>query len=167
MTHKMLARAALLLALTLVFQSLRLIIPLPPFFTTFVIGSLVNACLLIALETAGLAAALAIAAVTPVVAYLQQLLPLPVFIPPVAAANIVYVLLFRAGLAWSRAGAIGIAAVGKTVLLYFTFAWLLTLINLPPRLAAGLLFVMSWPQLVTTVIGGVLATIIVRRLSRS
>lgn len=162
----MLARAALLLALTLVFQSLRLVIPLPPFFTTFIIGSLVNACLIVALETAGLAAALLIAAVTPVVAYLQQLLPLPVFIVPVAAANILYVLLFRAGLSWSRAGAIGLAAAGKTALLYFTFAWLLTQINFPPRLATGLLFVMSWPQLVTAVLGGMLATIVGRRLSR-
>lgn len=167
MTQRMLVRAALLLALTLVLQSLRLIIPLPPFFTTFIIGSLINACLLITLETAGLTAALLIAAVTPVVAYLQQLLPLPVFIPPVAAANILYVLLFRAGLTWGRASAIGLAAVGKTVFLYFTFAWLLTLINLPPRLATGLLFVMSWPQLVTAILGGVLATIVVRRLSRS
>lgn len=167
MTSRILARAALLLALTLVFQSLRLVIPLPPFFTTFIIGSLINACLLIALETVGLAAALVIAAVTPVVAYLQQLLPLPVFIPPVAAANAIYILLTRAGKAWSWAGAIGLAAVGKTAFLYITFLWLLSLINLPPRLATGLLFVMSWPQLVTAVAGGVLAAVVVRRLGRN
>lgn len=167
MDQRMLARAALLLALTIVLQSLRLIVPLPPFFTTFVIGSFVNACLLIAVETAGLGAALVIAAVAPIVAYLQQLLPLPVFILPVAAGNVVYVLLFRLGRGWSRAGAIGLSAVGKTALLYFSFVWLLTLINLPPRLAQGLLFVMSWPQLVTTLLGGVLATVVVRRLNRS
>lgn len=163
---RVLARAALLLALTLVFQSLRLVIPLPPFFTTFIIGSLVNACLLIALETAGFGAATAIAVVAPVVAYLQGLLFLPVFIPPVALGNLLYILLFRAGLARGRAVAIGLSAAGKAAFLFAAFAWLLTLISVPANLAAGLMFAMSWPQLVTTVAGGILATIVRRRIAK-
>ena len=158
------ARAALLLALTLVFQSLRLVIPVPPFFTTFIIGSLVNACLLIALETAGLGAAAAIAVVAPVVAYLQGLLFLPVFIPPVALGNLIYVLLFKAGLARGRVLATLAAAAGKAAFLFAAFAWLLTLVSVPATLAAGLMFAMSWPQLVTTVAGGILATVVCRRL---
>lgn len=46
-------RAALLLALLLVVQSLRFVVPLPPFVSMFAIGTLVNACLLISLEVAG------------------------------------------------------------------------------------------------------------------
>ncbi len=164
MTPNVLARAALLLALTIVFQSLRLIIPVPPFFTTFVIGSLVNACLLVALETAGLGAAAVIALVAPAVAYLQGLLFLPVFVPPVALGNLLYILLFRAALARGRVFAIGLAAAGKSAFLFAAFAWLLTLVAVPAPLAAGLMFAMGWPQLFTTIMGGILATIVCRRL---
>ncbi len=165
MNPRLLARAALLLALTVVFQSLRLIIPVPPFFTTFVTGSLVNACLLVALETTGLVAAVVIALVAPAVAYLQGLLFLPVFVPPVAAGNLIYVLLFRAGLARGRILAIGLAAAGKSAFLFAAFAWLLTLVAVPAPLAAGLMFAMGWPQLVTAVAGGVLATVVCRKLN--
>jgi hypothetical protein len=159
-------RTALLLALTLLFQSLRLLIPLPPFFSTWVIGSLVNACLLIALETTGFYPAAVIAVVAPVMAYFQQLLPLPVFVLPVALANLLYVGLFKTGLSWGRWQAVTVAALGKTVFLYASFFWLLSFINLGAKLTAGLLFVMSWPQLVTTTVGGILATIVVKRLNR-
>ena len=46
-------RAALLLALLLVVQSLRFVVPLPPFISMFAIGTLVNACLLISLCNCG------------------------------------------------------------------------------------------------------------------
>ena len=91
---KNLTRTGLLLALTLVFQSLRFLIPLPPWMSTFLIGSLVNAALLVALQALGLRSALLIACVTPVVAWLQQLLPLLVFILPVALGNSLYIWLF-------------------------------------------------------------------------
>lgn len=161
---RIIARTALLLALTLLFQSLRLLIPLPPFFSTWIIGSLVNACLLVALETTGFFPAAVIAVAAPVVAYLQQMLPLPVFVPPVALANLLYIWLFRTGLVWGRWQGIALSALGKTIFLYAAFAWLLSFIQIGPRLAAGLLFVMSWPQLVTTTAGGVLAAMVVKRL---
>ncbi|MDR7868673.1 MAG: hypothetical protein RIN56_17920 [Sporomusaceae bacterium] len=160
-----LARAALLLALTVIFQSLRLIIPVPPFFTTFIIGSLVNACLLIAYETAGLGAAVAIALVAPVVAYLQGLLFLPVFIPPVAIAHLLYVLIYKTLLTRSRIAATLSATAVKTAVLFTAFTWLLAFINVPPKLAAGIMFAMSWPQLFTGIMGGVLANLVVKRLS--
>ena len=161
-----LTRAALLLALTLLFQSLRFIIPLPPVLSTFVVGSLVNTCLLVALEMTGFYPAAVIALAAPVVAYLQQLLMLPVFIIPVAIANVVYLGLFRTGMIWGRWQGIVLAAIGKTTFLYFAFTWLLTFIAINHRIAAGMLFVMSWPQLVTALAGGVLATIISKRLAR-
>ena len=162
--YHILTRTALLLALTLLFQSLRLMIPLPVFMSTFLIGTLVNACLLIAAEAIGLRAALFISVMAPVVAYMQQLLPLPVFILPVLAGNVVYVLLFIAVFHWQRWLAIVIAGFGKTAVLYGFFAWMLTWVAVPAPMASGLLFVMSWPQLVTTIAGGFLAGIIVRRI---
>ena len=165
---KTLSRTALLLALTLVFQSLRFIIPLPPWLSMFLIGSLVNAALLVSLRATGLRSALLIACVTPVVAWLQQLLPLPIFILPVALGNSLYIWLFfrlrHAGPEWL---AIGSAALGKAAFFFLAFRWLLSLIELPPLLSAGLLFAMGWPQLVTGILGGPLSLLVWRRLERN
>ena len=164
---KNLTRTGLLLALTLVFQSLRVLIPLPPWMSTFLIGSLVNAALLVALQALGLRSALLIACVTPVVAWLQQLLPLPVFILPVALGNSLYIWLFsrlrRAGPEWL---AVGSAALGKAAFFFLAFRGLLSMLELPPALSAAILFVMGWPQLVTGLIGGFIAIYAWRRLER-
>jgi hypothetical protein len=157
-------RAALLLALTLLFQSLRFFIPVPPFLSTFIIGSLVNSALLIAAEKIGLWPALMIAAVAPVVAYFQQLLPLPVFIVPVALANVLYICLFLSVLRWGRVLAVFLGTIGKAGFLYGAFVWLLTFIAVPPKLAAAIMLAMSWPQLVTGVLGGFLASLVGRRI---
>lgn len=162
--YTILTRTALLLALTLVIQSLRFIIPIPVFLSTFVIGSLVNACLLVAVETVGIRSALLIAIIAPVIAYFQQLLPLPIFIIPVALGNAIYTGVFSIGKRWNSWLRIGVAASSKTVFMYATFSWLLTLIAIPVKLATGLMLVMSWPQLVTGVVGGILANIIKKRV---
>jgi hypothetical protein len=156
-----------MLALTIMFQSLRFVIPLPPLMSTFLIGTLINASLLIAVRAIGLNPALLIACVTPVVAWLQQLLPLPVFIVPVAIGNCLYVWLYyrlrRAGPEWA---AIGSAAVGKAAFFYLAFSWLLSWLALPPVLSKGLLFVMSWPQLITGMAGGFVSLLAWRRIER-
>lgn len=162
--QRTLTRTALIVALTLVFQSLRLVIPLPPLLSTFLIGSLVNACLLVALEMVGLTAAIMISFIAPVAAYLQQMLLVPVFIVPVALGNVILVLIFKALFPKGRWLAIGTAALGKTAFLYGAFAWLLTFIQINTKMAAGILAVMSWPQLVTALIGGLLAMLAVKRL---
>ena len=159
-----LTRASLLLAMALLFQSLRFFIPIPPFFSTFLVGSLVNGILLIAVQTIGLWPAILIASVTPIVAYFQQLLILPVFIFPVALGNSGYACLFLLTKKWGRGLSIGFASLGKATFLYFSFLWLLSFINLDGGLVAGLLFVMSWPQFITGIMGGFLADIVVRRL---
>ena len=160
-----LTRAALLLTLALLFQSLRFLIPLPPMLSTFLIGSLINACLLIAAEWVGEGAALIIAFLVPIAAYFQQVLPLPIFIIPVALGNAIYVKVFLMGKKrlhfWLNLGA---AAAGKTIFMYAAFSWLLTLVFLPAKITAGLLFIMSWPQFVTGIIGGILTNIIKKRL---
>ena len=163
--QKKIARTALLLALTLLCQTLRFFLPVPVFLSTFIIGAMVNACLLITLQAIGLGPALLIACITPVVAYFQQMLPIPIFIVPVAVGNSLYVWLFqrlqRIGPLWP---AIGGAALGKAAFFYLAFTWLLTLVKIPPAMAAALMFVMGWPQLVTGVLGGILSHYIWRRL---
>ncbi len=162
--QRCLTRAALLLALTLAIQSLRLLIPLPPFATTFLIGSLINACLLVALEKVGLGSASLIGVIVPLSAYFQQMLPLPIFILPVAAGNLIYLFLLQGGRKFPVSLRLLAAAAGKGVFLYSFFYWLLLQVHLPAQLASAMLFLMGWPQVATALIGAMLGLYLVQRL---
>lgn len=162
--YTMLTRTALLLSLTLLFQSLRFIIPIPAFLSTFLIGSLVNACLLIATETIGVRSAFIIGFLAPIIAYMQQLLPLPILILPVALGNAIYIAVFFVGRNYPYLR-VGSAAVSKSIFMYFSFSWLFSFIAIPAKVAASILFIMSWPQVITGLVGGILTILITRRLS--
>lgn len=159
-----LTRAALLLALLLLLQSLRLLIPLPPLASTFLIGSLVNACLVVALEMTGRGPAVLIGFMAPLAAYFQQMLPLPIFILPVAIGNLLYLALLDAARQLPSGLRIVAAAAAKTGFLYGAFYWLLLQLQLPAPLASALLLAMSWPQLATAIIGAMLGLYLSRRL---
>lgn len=164
MKLRQLVYTALLLALALTMQSLRFFIPLPAVLTTFLIGSLVNACILIAVDTAQLTGAILIAVVTPVMAYVQQLLLIPLFILPAALGNSFLAILYWLLRRRPTGIRICLAAAGKTILIYGCFVWLLSLLAFPVPIAKALLFVMSWPQFVTGVVGGCMAVILIKRL---
>lgn len=74
-------RGAMLLAVGLVLQALRVVIPMPPMWTVFVVGTLVNMVLVLSARTVGLLPAMLIAVLLPVMAYFQGQLPLPFFDP--------------------------------------------------------------------------------------
>lgn len=59
-------RGAMLLAVGLVLQALRLVIPMPPMWTVFVVGTLVNMVLVLAARTVGLWPSVMIAVLLPV-----------------------------------------------------------------------------------------------------
>lgn len=160
---KVLARTGLLLTLTLIFQSLRMLLPLPPFLSVFIIGTLVNSCLIVAVHQVGLKPALGIALFAPAIAYFQQLLLLPVFIIPVACGNIVYVTIFGAVIKKGAALALLTSASAKALLLYICFKYLLHFIEIPNSIAASILMVMSWPQFLTALLGGTIAIQVVKR----
>jgi len=164
MELKQMTRLALLVALMLIFQSLRLLLPVPPFVSVFVIGSLVNACLLAAVETAGWRLALVPAVVAPVVAYMQQLLPLPVLIPPIAAANGAYALGYNVLSGRSRLWAVVLATGAKFAVVYLMVRGVLAHIQLPEKAAAILMMTLGWPQIITGLAGGILYLAIRRRL---
>lgn len=166
MNTKKITYSALLLALALVFQSLRLIVPLPPVVAPFVVGSLVNACLLIAVTTAGLRGGLLIALATPFAAYIQGQLPLPLFIAPVFVGNALLVCCYWLLERKSRFAAIIVAAIMKTVALFIMFSVILAFISLPQKLATALMFTMSWPQLISGVTGGLIAIIVLSRIKK-
>lgn len=62
---KNLVRGAMLIALTVVLQSLRLVTPLPPLVSMFFIGTLVNMMLAVTVRLAGLKPALISVALLP------------------------------------------------------------------------------------------------------
>lgn len=159
-----LSRTALLLALMIVFQSLRLYLPMPVFLSVFIIGSLVNACLLLAAAAGGWKPALALSFAAPVVAYLQQALPLPVFILPVAAANIAYAGGYLILAERQRFMAVLGATAAKFIVIYLTVAGIIRYIEIPGTMAAMLTMMLGWPQWVTGIGGGMIFFAVHKRL---
>ncbi|MBP2634573.1 MAG: hypothetical protein H6Q72_480 [Firmicutes bacterium] len=158
------SRAALLLALVIVFQSLRLYLPIPPFVSVYLIGSLVNACLLLSVLVAGWRAALALSVVAPVVAYLQQVLLLPVLILPVAAANIAYVGGYLMFAGKNTILAISTATTAKFLIIYLMVTSLIHYIGITGTTATALTLLLGWPQLITGFAGGAVFLSVSKRL---
>ncbi|EFD93425.1 hypothetical protein HMPREF1039_1208 [Megasphaera lornae] len=158
-------RTALLLAVTLLLQGLRLVIPVPPQISLFFIGSLVNACLVIAVLRTDLKAGSVIAVAAPVFAYLEGMLPLPFFIPVVAVGNLVYVVFIWA-LQQYGLRKLYIAAFLKAIVLFGGFSLLFALVQVPPKITHMILFAMSWPQIVTGIIGLVVGYAVSQRLKK-
>ncbi len=169
-TTKYITRAAIILALTIALQlALRAIIP--EGINVWIVGSIVNLGLLLAVETTGLWAGSLVAIATPITAYLQQHLPSPVMIPAVMAGNLVLVVLFWLAIRkdsnrkWMRWAGLFVGSAAKMVFLYFTMRLLLnTLVKLPPAKVAIILASFSFPQFITAVIGGILASLIASRI---
>lgn len=158
-------RTALLLAVTLLLQGLRLVIPVPPQISLFFIGSLVNACLVIAVLRTDLKAGSVIAVAAPVFAYLEGMLPLPFFIPVVAVGNLVYVVFIWA-LQQYGLRKLYIAAFLKAIVLFGGVSLLFALVQVPPKITHMILFAMSWPQIVTGIIGLVVGYAVSQRLKK-
>lgn len=156
-------RTGLLLAATLLLQGLRLLIPIPPQVSMFLIGSLVNACLVAAVYLVGRRAAVFVAAVTPVFAFFEGMLPFFPFILPVAIGNSIFIVAIYA---LRRYGLLGIygAAICKAVAMYGAFYGLFSFVAFPPAVRHMILLTMSWPQVVTGVLGGTMGYMICKRL---
>ena len=162
---KNVTRTGLILAVTLILQGLRLVIPIPPQVSMFLVGSLVNACLIVSALCISRRSGLAVALCTPVFAWLEGMLPFFPFVFPVAVGNSFYV-------CWAWYGKkrglpfLCLGAVGKALILYASFYALFACLAFPPAVRHLLLFAMSWPQVVTGVIGAILGLTLSRFLQR-
>ncbi|MCX6063792.1 MAG: hypothetical protein NTV26_06400 [Caldiserica bacterium] len=174
-TTKYITRAAIVLALTIAFQfAIRELIPSAPpfnFVNLFLVGSVVNLGLLLATETTGLWAGIVIALAAPVTAWIQQHLPSPTMIPAVMAGNLILVIVYWLATwkgsrrSWKRWLGLLVGAAAKMAFLYYAIGVIVgTLSALPPVMATFVRFSFSWPQFVTAVIGGVLSSLIARRI---
>lgn len=167
MSIRKLNRTALLLALMIVFQSLRLYLPMPTFVSVFIIGSLVNACLLLTAATGGWKSALALAVVAPIIAYLQQALPLPILVLPIAAANIAYVCGYLVLAERQRVLAVLVATAAKFSVVYLTVVGLIEYSGISSNIVAMLTMMLGWPQWLTGIGGGMIFFAVRKRLFNS
>ena len=166
---KWITRTALLLALALLFQSLRGVIPkvvIPGLgeLDQYIIGSLVNATLILAVVSVGLTGAVVISVVTPLVALLQGEIAFPIMAPFIALGNVALVLLIALLYDKNKTLAFISGIVAKFVTLAITINYIVIPFitpNLPaekaPVVKALLSFKFGYPQLITATIGAIIA----------
>lgn len=159
---KTLVRGAMLIAMTVVLQSLRLFIPLPPMASMFFIGTLVNMMLAVTVRLAGLKPALLAVVLLPSFAYLQGQLPISLLIPVVIGGNAVFVLICH--WAWHRG--LMLAPLAKTICMFTSSLVLLKVLALPEKMVFAIGFMMGWPQMVTGICGILLARLITKRTEK-
>ena len=147
----------------------------------FVTGSCVNAVLAITVLLAGLASGATVALLSPVFAFLFGIAPQIVTVPAIMAGNLVYVLVlhFLAGgtkPVWQRVAAWLTAAAAKFATLYALVVWVICGVLSGGLLEQGVLkqpmlkmlpATFSWPQLITALIGGAVAMLIVPVLKKA
>ncbi len=148
-------KLAMFLAVALVFQSIRLIMPMIPGpMNMFLIGSLLNTVMVLSIWCTDSPWAAVIGILLPLGAFMQGQLPVVLMIPVVALGNAVYILL--AG-KFKQSKLAYVSPLVKAVLLYGGTWLVVNTIGLPVPVSSMILFMMSWPQIVTGAIGLFLA----------
>jgi hypothetical protein len=173
---KWITRTALLLALTIVFQSIRVFVPTLSLvnlgimdLSTLVIGSLVNLALLASARFVGPLSGVIISVVAPIIAFSQGHVPIVYMIAPIAIGNLVLVLVYYYGSkGMPEAVALMAAAVVKFAALFVMVRYIvIPLFVKADKLKAALSAGFSWPQLITAVVAGVITLIIFPALKRA
>lgn len=164
MNNSKLVRGALLVALVLALQSLRLVLPMPQLLSTFIIGTLVHMMLVLTLQLNGLKTALLLAFLLPLTAYVQGQVLLPFLIPVIWLGNFVFVLLMRQFKS-RRKLSLCVPPVAKSCVMLLAAFAVLSFLALPnTALRKTVMFAMSVPQLLTAVAGILLAEQVKKRL---
>ncbi len=156
---------ALLVALAVVLQASRLVLPLPPLLTTFIIGTMVNMMLVLCVRLNGFTAAAILSVLLPVFAYVQGQLLLPLLIPVVALGNLLFAYFverFRVGaLAYILPPMVKAVSMGATSYVVVAVLGIESV-----AMQKGILFAMSVPQLVTGFTGIVCAKKLIKVLQK-
>lgn len=164
MNNSKLVRGALLVALALALQSLRLVLPMPQLLSTFIIGTLVHMMLVLTLQLNGLKTALLLAFLLPLTAYVQGQVLLPFLIPVIWLGNFIFVLLVRQFKGRHKL-ALSVPPLAKACVMLLAAWAALSFLALPnPALRKTVMFAMSVPQLLTAVAGILLAEQVKKRL---
>ncbi len=168
MNTKTIARTAILIALLVALQYATSSLG------QFVTGSCVNLVLAVAALFCGVWSGAVVAVVSPFFAFLLGVGPkLIAIVPFIALGNLVYVLLLALlGKRFEKLPQslipVAAAAVCKFLTLYIVVVrLLLPALGLPDKQVATMSVMFSWPQLVTALIGGVLALAVVPALKKA
>ena len=148
MNTKRLVVGALLVAIAVILQASRLIMPLPPLLTTFIIGTLVNMMLVLCVRLNGFTSAAVLSILLPIFAYVQGQLLLPMLIPVVALGNVLFAFFVER----LKSGVLGyiIPPVVKAVSMCASAYVVIAFLGIDSvAMQKGILFAMSVPQLVT------------------
>ncbi len=155
MSVQFITRTAILLALTMIFQSFRA--------PQLVTGTLVNGMLLISAGYVGMWSGVIIGLFTPVLAFLFGIMKFPPMIPFIMVGNALYVLVFS-GMRNKPVGMV-LGSVVKFLWLSASVYYMLPLFGV--KAPAVLVEMFTFPQLATAVMGGVLALLVLGLLKKS
>ncbi|WP_027623518.1 ECF transporter S component [Clostridium lundense] len=165
-----LVRTALLLALAIGVQAIGRSFPQ---ISQIFVGSVVNAALIIAAYSCGMSWGILLGALTPMLAWIIGQLPGPMapFVPFIMIGNAIFVIFFsimKDKIESLKYIGVVIAAFIKYAFLSLSASKLIYIFNLgiPKKVAAKLAVMMGVPQLITALIGGFIAIILVNALVR-
>jgi len=146
-----------------------------PFFIhlQWISGPIINAILILILFLVGIRSALVVALVPSLMALAGGLLPsvLSPVVPFIMISNAIFVLSLDRIYDWSKNQNQGywlgvlVGAVLKFIFLYFSVSLMVKLL-IKQELAVKVAQMMSWPQLITAVLGGMIAFAILKWLKR-
>jgi hypothetical protein len=144
---------------------LAVVIFAPLFHNQIITGSLVNAALFIAVITLGLREAILISILPSLFALTTGTLPviLAPITPFIMLSNVLLVLVFNSLKNVNYWWKIFSAALIKFIFLFAAASWAINIL-FHKELPAALLTIFSWPQLLTALIGGVLAYLVTRNI---
>ena len=166
-------RTGMLLALTVVFQMVGRAIPAPA--NSFITGTLVNACLLVATLFGGLWSGIIISILAPFTSLINNhaaiasaLLP---FAPVVALGNVALVVAFYMFRNKSKIGGIAIGTAVKFLILYGGILGFFKLLEVTgvtqlAKFKPVMIVLFSYPQIITALLGGVIALIVIQLLRK-
>lgn len=163
---KILTRTAVLLAIVVVIQIAGRYIPN----NNFIVGPIVNLCLLVGVMTVGLKGGITLAVLSPFASLINNHAPIAAalipFSPVIAAANIVLVVTFYFLYNKNKYVGLGLAALLKFGFLLLGINIFVSIFNFP-KFESKLLSLFSWPQLVTALVGGIIAIPVIIRLKKA
>ncbi len=170
-TLRFLTYTAVMLAFTLLFQSARYLFPTPnATYVTYIIGTLVNLCLVVAAACANVWAGVVLSVIAPIVALFQGHAQLPMVVP-IAVGNIAIAVGAYFGFKGGKKNLwiAFVSAAAKYVLIAFgmVFFALMGVQQLPFAAAVPVAFTQQVVQLVTGLLSIVIAVPVVAGVRRA
>ncbi|WP_024834101.1 ECF transporter S component [Ruminiclostridium josui] len=162
----MITRTAVLLAVVVAVQMAGRSLP----YSNFIVGPLVNMSILVAAMTAGIGGGVAIAILSPFTSLVNNHAPLAtallLYAPAISVANLILVIVFYFLYSKNKYAGIVLGSILKFGFLYGSINLFLNIFQFP-KFAQKLLAMFSWPQLVTALIGGIIAIPVITRISKT